>query len=226
MRVYIGHDWREPEASKVAARTLASTSTIDAELLDIDRLRNIGLLTRPTDRRGGIYDLISNARASTDFAISRFLVPILCQSPWALFVDGDVVFLRDAKQLMMLADPRYAVQVVKHRHEPTSDTKMDGQPQTGYARKNWSSVMLFNVKHPGNARLTLHDVNTRAGLWLHQFGWLHDTEIGTLPPEWNWLVGVQEKPNKLAIAHFTNGGPFTQGWDGAEHDDIWIRAAQ
>lgn len=226
MRVYIGHDAREPEAGRVAAKTLTETSGMDAESLNIERLRDVGLLMRATDRRVGIYDIISNAKASTDFAISRFLVPIICQSPWALFVDGDVVFVRDVRELMAHADPRYAVSVVKHAHTPTRETKMDGQAQSSYGRKNWSSVMLFNVRHPANTRLTLHDVNTRTGLWLHQLTWLHDAEIGALPPEWNWLVGEQERPNKLAIAHFTNGGPFTMGWDGAEHDDIWLRAAQ
>jgi hypothetical protein len=29
---------------------------------------------------------------------------------------------------------------------------MDGQAQTRYARKNWSSVMVFNCDHPANER--------------------------------------------------------------------------
>jgi lipopolysaccharide biosynthesis glycosyltransferase len=226
VKVYLGFDAREPEAYAVAAKTLRRTSGLDAESLEIDRLRDVGLLTRIADRRGGIYDLVSNAPASTEFALSRFVVPIICQSPWALFADSDVVFLRDVHEIMQIADPRYAVQVVKHDHRPTSATKMDGQIQQGYARKNWSSVMLFNIRHQANARLTLRDVNERRGLWLHQFGWLADDEIGELPREWNWLVGAQPKPRDLAIAHFTNGGPFTTGWQGAEHDELWLEAAK
>lgn len=103
---------------------------------------------------------------------------------------------------------------------------MDAQVQTSYPRKNWSSVILWNTDHPANRRLTLHDVNTRPGLWLHQFGWLHDDEIGALPPEWNWLVNVQERPAYPGIAHFTLGGPFTPGWKGAQNDEIWYEASR
>jgi hypothetical protein len=85
-------------------------------------------------------------------------------------------------------------------------------------------VMLWNCDHPANQRLTLQDVNERPGRDLHRFYWLNDSEIGALPPEWNWLVGVQPKPAAPQIAHFTLGGPFTPGWKGAEHDEIWAEA--
>ncbi len=55
-----------------------------------------------------------------------------------------------------------------------------------------------------------------------------DSEIGDLDRRWNWLIGEQKEPDPDkggGIAHFTLGGPFTEGWKGAEHDDIWNRAA-
>jgi lipopolysaccharide biosynthesis glycosyltransferase len=123
--------------------------------LNAERLAADGLLRRMQDRRGGIYDLPSNAPCSTDFAISRFLVPKLAQTGWALFVDSDVVFMDDVAQLFEQADANKAVMVVKHSQPETGDKKMDGQTQTHYARKNWSSVMLWNCWHPANQRLSL-----------------------------------------------------------------------
>jgi lipopolysaccharide biosynthesis glycosyltransferase len=226
MKVYIGYDAREPDAYEVAVSSLRrrASAPINVTPLDIRRLEAWGVLRRPTDLRGQRYDLPSNAPASTEFAISRFLVPILAQTGWALFVDSDVVFLDDVAHLFALADPRYAVMCVQHAPHMTSETKMDGQKQLTYPRKWWSSVMLFNCDHQANRRLSLADVQERKGFDLHSFYWLNDAEIGALPMEWNWLVGVQERPSCPKIAHFTNGGPFTPGWQGGDHDEIWYRA--
>jgi hypothetical protein len=118
------------------------------------------------------------------------------------------------------------VQVVKHGKLQRGGLKMDGQDQTIYQRKNWSSVCLYNCDHPANRRLSLQDINERPGRDLHSFYWLADSEIGDLSPEYNWLVNVQPKPERPRIAHFTEGGPFTVGWHGAEHDEIWHEAAR
>lgn len=219
--IYIGVDQREPKSLRACVNSLAPFGYAKPSFLDSERLAARGLLWRPQDRRGGIYDLISDAPCSTDFAISRFLVPIIHQSGWALFVDSDVIFLQSPDELFRLADPTKAVMVVKHHNGHEAGTKMDGQLQTLYARKNWSSVMLFNCDHPANERLTLHDVNTRPGRWLHRFGWLHDDEIGELPGEWNWLVGVQDKPESPAIAHYTLGTPELVD---SPHAEYWWRA--
>lgn len=227
-KVYVGHDEREQSAYDVAVSTLKARtdSAVCVEPLKSERLASMGLLRRPTDRRGQVYDLPSNAPCATDFAISRFLVPHLCQEGWALFVDCDVVFLDDVRKLFQAADHSKAVMVVKHRMEQAEGTKMDGQAQVAYPRKNWSSVMLFNCNHPANRRLSLQDVNERPGRDLHRFYWLHDAEIGELPAQWNWLVCVQPMPEKPALAHFTNGGPWLPSWKGAEHDELWLRASR
>ena len=228
LRVFIGYDAREPEAYRVAEATLRARASkpVCVTPLNIRRLEEYGLLRRATDLRGQRYDLPSNAPASTEFAISRFLVPLLAQSGWALFCDCDVVFLEDVAQLFALADPRYALMCAQHEKAELAASKMDGQLQTAYPRKNWSSVMLFNCDHPANRRLSLVDVQERRGFDLHSFYWLADAEIGALPAEWNWLVGQQPKPKAPKLAHFTEGGPFLAGWQGAEHDDIWYRAAK
>lgn len=227
MKVYIGSDPREQRAVDVAVQTLRKVSGIRAELLRLDRLRSSGLLTRLADTRGGqAFDMISGAPMSTEFAISRFLVPILCQQGWALFTDCDMVFLRDPMEILAEIEPGRAVYVVQHDHRPAEQFKMVNQVQTAYPRKNWSSVMLFDCDHPANRRLTLRDVNCRSGRDLHGFYWLHDSEVGHLRPEWNWLVNVQPRPANTGIAHYTLGGPFNEGWRGAEHDDLWLRACE
>lgn len=226
MRVYIGFDEREVLACDAACKSLYARSPgAEVTLLDSQRLAACGLLRRPVDQRGQKYDILSGAHASTDFAISRFLVPLLAQQGWALFTDCDVLFLSDVNELQKLIDPKYAVMVVKHDYTPKEAIKMDGQVQSTYARKNWSSVVLWNCDHPANRRLSLGDIQERRGYDLHQFYWLHDSEIGALPPEWNWLVGVQPKPDNPKIAHFTLGGPWLPNWKDAEHDDLWWQEA-
>lgn len=226
MKVYIGYDQREQLAYDVAVHSLHAHRW-DCEVIPLkaERLYDYGLLRRPTDRRGQLYDIPSGANASTDFAISRFLVPHLCQEGWALFVDCDVVFMDDVAKLFDLADPSKAVQVVQHAPLQGTGVKMDGQSQSVYGRKNWSSVMLFNCDHPANRRLSLQDVNERPGRDLHRFYWLADHEIGELPASWNWLVNVQDKPESPAIAHFTLGTPnLTDALRDTEHSDIWWNA--
>jgi hypothetical protein len=224
VRVFIGFDAREAIAYEVAVSSLLRRASRPVSITPLvtQRLAESGLLRRPTDLRGQRYDILSNAPASTDFAISRFLVPLLAQTGWALFTDSDVVFLEDVTKLLELADDRYAVMCVQHTDLHAAGRKMDNQVQSLYPRKNWSSVMLFNCDHPANRRLSLTDVQERRGFDLHQFYWLNDAEIGALPSEWNWLVGVQPKPATPKIAHFTLGGPFLAGWGGAEHDEIWL----
>lgn len=229
MKIFIGWDDREAAAFYGALKSLRRFHPeIVPERLRLDRLEASGLLRRPQDRRGGIYDLPSNAPCATDFAISRFLVPMLAQEGLALFVDCDVVFLCDPGMLFELAkhDPTKAVFVVKHPELRDEGAKMDGQIQTRYRRKNWSSVILWNLEHPANRRLSLADVNERPGRDLHSFYWLADHEIGELNPRWNWLVNVQPKPADPAIAHFTLGGPWLPGWHGAPNDELWQEATR
>ncbi len=83
--------------------------------------------------------------------------------------------------------------------------------------------MLFNMQHAGVRRLNQHDANTKPGLWLHQFGWLKDAEIGELPAEWNVLIGSTNREGcaePLAV-HFTNGTPDIQGHENDEFSDEW-----
>jgi hypothetical protein len=228
LRVFVGYDEREHRAAEVAIKSLRRVAPdLEPELLCAGKLADQGLLTRISDHRGGQdYCLVSNAPKSTRFAISRFLTPILCQQGFALFVDSDVVFDEDPRRMLTEVNAHHAVSVVKHSRYVPAREKMVDQLNVGYRRKNWSSVMLFNCDHAANRRLSLRDVNERRGLNLHQFYWLADDEIGELDSRWNQLVGEQPVTPGCGILHFTLGGPWLPGWQGAEHDDIWLEAAK
>ena len=227
LNLYLGYDRREDAAYRVAEHSCLATSSGQVRIhpLDIDDLYKRHLLWRPVEHSDGkMFDHLSGAYQSTEFAASRFLVQELQRTGWAVFADCDVVFLRDIYEIMEHADPQYAVCVVKHEHVPVEATKMDGQPQTTYPRKNWSSVMLWNCDHPAHRRLSLAMLNYYPGELLHRFFWLRDSEIGSLPPDWNWLVNVERRPERLAIAHFTLGHPALPNWEPARNDEIWWEA--
>jgi lipopolysaccharide biosynthesis glycosyltransferase len=223
-KIYIGYDPREHLAYDVARHSILTRT--DPRLVHIVplELKNLGdVLTRPIENRDGkLWCPISEAPMATEFAISRFCIPLIQNKGWALFVDCDIICLADISELFALADSNYAVMVVKHNQESGSDTKMDGQVQTYYSRKNWSSVVLWNLAHPSNRALTLEALNTWPGRDLHAFKWLKDEEIGSLPQEWNHLVGVTpDSPVVPKILHYTLGGPWFKDWKSGPLDDVW-----
>lgn len=224
--IWIGWDPREADAFQVCAHSIRAhlSEPIDIFAVDLEILQNRGLYQRPMrrDDDGRLFDRISAAPMSTQFAISRFFVPHLVAEPGvALFMDCDMLVRCDLVELFELADPRFAIQVVKHDYEPGETVKMDGQAQTAYPRKNWSSVMLWNLAHPATNLLTLNKLNTWAGRALHRFAWLDDGEIGELAPEWNHLVGVYPPNPEAKIVHFTLGIPSMAGYGRCEHSDEW-----
>lgn len=226
--IYIGFEPREAAAFMVAvsSTTQRLSKSISVKGLELTDLQNKGLYTRPTEvRNGKLYDVISEHEMSTEFACSRFLVPYLAKTGWALFVDCDMLVLADLVNLFALADDRYAVMCVKHDHRPLGTIKMDGQVQASYSRKNWSSVCLFNCDHPSNKKkLTLELINSVPGRDLHAFCWLKDEEIGELPLEYNFLVGYsayEEVASLIKIVHFTEGTPDMVGYENCHYADLW-----
>ncbi len=126
-------------------------------------------------------------------------------------------------RLFETLDPKFAVYCVKHHHEPSRGLKMDGQEQTRYARKNWSSVCIWNCDHPANKALTVEVINTVPGRDLHRFFWLEDDLIGGLDPKWNWLAGHSSPDIDPAIVHFTDGTPSMPGYADVPFADEWRR---
>lgn len=211
IRIFIGVDPREVVAYHVLAHSIQERASAPLAITPVRLSHLSGVLTRER-----------HPLQSTDFSFSRFLTPWLCDyEGWAVFMDCDMLMLRDIGELWNLRDDRFAVQVVKHFHEPAETTKFLGEKQTRYEKKNWSSVMLFN-----NAKcraLTPDYVNTASGLELHQFRWLESEDlVGGLPSCWNHLVGYDPPRKDAALVHYTQGGPYFPDYRDCEYAEDWF----
>ena len=213
LRIFIGYDSREPVAYAVLSHSILARSTAPVWITPLVRGALLRMYSRPR-----------KATESTEFSFTRFLVPYLSRyEGWSVFMDCDMLCRADIWELMLyvVAQREKAVLVCKHDYTPKSATKMDGQIQTAYPRKNWSSLMVFN-----NARcktLTREYVNTASGADLHQFGWVKDEEIGELPLTWNWLVDEYAPNPNAEMLHYTLGGPWMDGHERCDHADLWLR---
>lgn len=137
-------------------------------------------------------------RGLTDFSYSRYCVPYLCDyQGWALFIDADFLCLADISQLFSLADDRYAVQVVKHPEH----------------RFEWPSLMLFNC-----AKCT---ALTPEFIEKHEPQQLNWGEVGSLPKEWNYLVGYDQHSDPAKMAHYTQGIPAFLEMKGTDYYLDW-----
>jgi hypothetical protein len=136
-------------------------------------------------------------------------------------MDCDMIADVDLNFLFEKCDDSKAVMVVKHNHNPGNVFKMDGQEQVKYYRKNWSSFILWNCGHEANRRLTVDAVNSRSGSWLHQFSWLQDHEIGCLGKEYNWIESVSPVVPKPFVIHYSEGGPWFDGYKDVMFADLW-----
>ncbi len=186
LNIFVGVDSRQPIAYTVLQHSLvtrASKPVMVSPLL---------LKQLPIQRRG-----------LTDFTFSRYLVPYLCDyQGWALFLDADFLCLADVYELLALADPHCAVQVVQHA-----------------MAFEWPSLMLFNCE--ACRTLTPDYIETAQPNQL-QWG-----KVGSLPAEWNFLVGYDQisqpfninKPVKMV--HYTQGIPAFLEMKGTDFYDDW-----
>lgn len=199
IRVFVGYDSREPAAYAVCCHSILTRASVPVSLAPI---------CQEALRASGLYWRDRGSTESTEFSLTRFLVPALCGFEGdALFVDCDFLFQADIADLFanLTTEPEPAVFVCQHDYVPRDAQKFLGQAQTSYPRKNWSSLMLFRTARC--RALTPEFVNAASGLELHRFLWTTDP-IGRLPLDWNWLVGeYTSRPDARAL-HFTLGGPF------------------
>lgn len=216
IRLFLGHDSRETVAWHVAAHSIIARSSEPVSIAPV-----------ALAQLGKMFDRPADAKQSTEFSFSRFLVPAMCDyQGWAIFMDCDVLVLDDITRLWALRDDRYAVRVVKHDHQPRESHKFLGQVQTSYPKKNWSSVMLLNCARC--TALTPEYVNSASGLDLHRFNWLESEElVGELPHRWNHLVDYDpELPiEEISALHYTSGGPWFPDYAGCGYADEWRREA-
>ena len=210
INVFIGYDSKEKIAHHILSESILRHSTKPVAITPI-YLPNIK------------DDFVRerNNLSSTEFSFSRFIIPHLMNyQGWALFMDCDMLMMADIAELWRLRDDKYAVQVSKHDYTPKDETKFLGQVQTKYAKKNWSSFMLLNCKKCPT--LTPDYVNKASGLELHQFKWLENEElIGSLPLEWNWLVGEYPYKKDVKNVHYTDGGPYFKEYNTCDYSSEW-----
>ena len=210
-QIFIGYDEREHKAYEVCEYSIQQRSDIK-----INKLFSKDIET---------YNRDWGEPMSTDFTFTRFWVPSLSNfEGWSFFCDCDFLFLADPLEILENVDDSKAVYVVKHPgYIPNSQIKMDGIPQHRAYRKNWASFTLFNNAHPKNARLTPDYLNNhRPGLDFHQFRWLEDEDIGSLPLEWNCLDDYYHLENPKAI-HYTDGGPWFDNYEETFYSHLWTR---
>lgn len=211
-RIFIGWDSKEPDAFAVLADSILRKASQPVAIVPLALSTLKPHYWRP---RG--------EKETTEFSISRFLVPYLSNfEGYSVFMDCDMLVQFDITDLMLyaMAEPENAVFVCQHDYTPKGETKFLGQPQTAYPRKNWSSFMLMN-----NAKctaLTPEFVNTATGLQLHRFQWLDDSQIGALPLEFNHLVGEYEPNADAKVLHWTLAGPWFDRR--TDHADRWFAA--
>ena len=213
--VYVGYDSREDIAYQVCKHSITRREPgATVKPLKQKDMRESGLYTREIDKL-----------ASTEFTFTRFFIPHLQNyQGWAVFCDCDFLWTVPTTDLKQYCDPSKAVVVVQHDYTPAEGVKMDGQKQTVYPRKNWSSMVLWNCAHPKNKILTPELLNKESGAFLHRFQWLDDEDIGSLPHNYNWLVGWYKEPKDGVpkILHWTEGGPwFVDNYFDCEYADLW-----
>lgn len=234
--IFIGYDGREAVASDVAKHSILSRTKVPLTIhyLKHRELRAKGIFRRPWTidaDTGNFRDAIDAKPFSTEFSHTRFLIPHLQNyKGWALFMDSDMIFQSDIKDLFSLTNDKYAVMCVKHQHHPAANTrKMDGRAQLQYYRKNWSSFVLWNCSHTANKKLTPEKINFMLGSELHAFGWLDDDLIGSIPFRYNYISGVSGKLPMIDgrqevpyVIHYTEGGPWFEESRDVPYANLWM----
>src|SRR5262245_13562460 len=126
LNIFIGYDSKEVVAFHTLAHSIVRRSSIPVAIFPLkqDQLRRSNLYTRergPTE--------------STEFSLTRFLVPALSQyRGWSMFIDCDMLCRADVARLAAEIDkqPDKAVLVCKHDYTPSPERKFLNQVQTIY----------------------------------------------------------------------------------------------
>jgi hypothetical protein len=194
VKIYIGHDSRQPQNSIVCMNSIRRFGH-DVTLIDRGEMQSIG------------YDREEDG--STEFTYTRFLTPLLNEYEGvALFCDSDFVWRKDpALVLQHLTDA--PVTCVKHLIKQVRENrKFNEHKNVWYPKKWWSSMMVFNCGHEDCRNLTMETVNTESPQYLHRMEWA--SEIGRLDETYNYLVGYYDFYDDPVAVHFTDGTPQYQ----------------
>ena len=214
LKIFIGYDSREKIAYHVLSQSIIANSSIPVNISPIN-LKNLK----------NFYNRPKANNHSTEFSISRFLTPYLSNyEGFSIYLDCDFIVLGDIAKLLKFVFKRKnkTLWCVKHKkYTPKDKTKFLREKQTPYLKKNWSSLMIFNNKKCKN--LTPRLISKAHGLYLHQFKWTSEKLIGSLPSNWNILVGEQKIPKKINALHYTLGGPYFKKHSKCEGSKYWFK---
>ena len=208
-RVFIGYEPAEEVAYHVLASSIMEHASKPVSIIPVDN-RSLK----------GVYHRQFDDKQSNSFTYTRFLVPYLSDyAGTSLFMDCDMLVMDDINKLFELVDYSYDVQCVQHpEYISKVKTKYLGNVQYNYPRKNWSSVMLFNNSRC--KKLTPEYVDKASPATLHRMQWTD--YVGSLPKEWNHLVGELPENPEAKIAHFTIGTPCWNQFKDCEYADEWF----
>jgi lipopolysaccharide biosynthesis glycosyltransferase len=209
INIFVGYDPKESVAYHVCTNSIIRTSS---SLISIKPLA-LNLISSYKE---------THTDGSNDFTYTRFLVPYLMNyTGWAIFIDGDMILKNDITELWNMRDESKAVMVVKHDYKTKLNKKYFNSYNENYPRKNWSSVILWNCKHPANLAITSSFVENATGEYLHRFKWLEDHLIGELPIEWNWLPDELGENTDAKLLHYTLGIPCFKEFEDTPQSNEW-----
>lgn len=205
----VGFDQKESIAYHVFCQSVLEKSTIPVTFLPL------------ADNTLNCYKE-KHEDGSNKFIYSRFLTPFLMDYVgWAIFADGDMICNDDIANLWKKRDETKAVMVVKHDYKTKQKQKFLGNKNEDYPRKNWSSLVLWNCAHPKNKILSPNFIENSSGAFLHRFSWLHDSEIGELGKEWNWLAIEYPDNPSAKLIHYTLGTPCFNEYSDSPMSEKW-----
>lgn len=208
MIIYIGYDSEQPEAYEVCKASIERYNRSHS-IIPLIRweLEEQGLYKRPFQNE------------STEFAFTRFLVPMLSMyQGCALFCDSDFMWRCDPQELVDYVDTDHAVYCVKHPPFLVPSMKMNTKLNLSYPKKYWSSLMWFNNNKC--KKLNYEYVNYAPASALHGMEWADS--IGDLPAEFNAMVNYYDVRNPKAV-HFTDGGPWHDIHDNLLYSNEWLK---
>ena len=216
IKVYIGYDssnYGQEIAYRVCKRSIENyNNKVKIFPIKLKDLQKANVFNRPHD-----------SKQSTEFTYTRFLAPFLARYiEKTLFCDSDFLWRCNVEETLNFINDNQSVSCVQHEYANCkSKTKMDGLKQEWYPKKNWSSLMLFNSQHEDCKALTPKIVSTESPKYLHRMEWTTEEKIGSIPIEYNYLVGYYSDKDPKAL-HFTDGGPWHKDYHNVEDKEEWL----
>ena len=121
MKIYIGHDSRFPQATRVCRKSIEDYGEHEIKYLDKKSLTRVG-----------VYGREDISGESTEFSFTRFYVPMLCHYKGiAMFCDNDFLWKCDPTEMIKYLGDK-TIAVVKHKDMDIKQTKMSGVVNKSY----------------------------------------------------------------------------------------------